>query len=147
MSNVVRAWSLLAILALAPASATSQQVTQQGAAPTAASNAELAARASLEGKLAATNAGGWFGRGVAIGVFTGLIGTVVTYAIAGSSGVELPPEQQLQIAAEPAAYQLMFTKGYADQVRSKRKSTSLAGGVIGTAALVALVLSAGSSGQ
>lgn len=127
------------------------QATQQGtpaavAAP-AAVTAELLAKARLEGQAAAENAGGWFGRSVAIGVFTGLIGTAVTYGVAANSGVELPAEKKLDIASQPSAYQEQYEKGYADKVRSRRKSTALGGGILGTAAFVLLVVSSAGSGN
>ena len=36
------------------------------------------AKARLDGEIAALNSGGWFGRSVAIGAVTGLIGTTIT---------------------------------------------------------------------
>lgn len=142
---------VLSAAMLAIPGAIQAQATQQGtpapmAAP-AAVTAELLAKARLEGQAAAQNAGGWFGRSVAIGVFTGLIGTAVTYGVAANSGVELPAEKKLAIAAEPAAYQEHYEKAYADKVRSKRKATALGGGILGTAAFVALVVSSAGSGN
>lgn len=108
---------------------------------------EMVAKAQLDGKTAAMNAGGWFGRSVVIGTVTGLIGTAVTFGVAGGSGVELPPEQKLAIARQPLLVQQTFEKSYADAVRSKRKSSSWKGGLLGTAAFVVLLLSASGSGQ
>jgi hypothetical protein len=126
-----------------------------GAAQTAPSAApasvevtpEMVAKAQLDGKTAAMNAGGWFGRSVVIGAVTGLIGTAVTVGVASGSGVELPPEQKLTIARQPLLVQQTFEKSYADAVRSKRKSSSWAGGLLGTAAFVVLLLSSSGSAQ
>jgi hypothetical protein len=108
---------------------------------------EMVAKAQLDGKTAAMNAGGWFGRSVVIGAVTGLIGTAVTVGVAGGSGVELPPEQKLSIARQPLLVQQTFEKSYADAVRSKRKSSAWKGGLLGTAAFVVLLISSSGSGQ
>jgi len=117
-------------------------------APQAAAMAEIMpemlVKAQLEGRSAAMNAGGWFGRSVAIGAVTGLIGTAVTVAVAGGSGVELPAEHKLAVARQPLLYQQTFEKSYGDAVRSKRKSSSWKGGLLGTAAFVVLLLSSSS---
>ncbi|HYW32775.1 MAG TPA: hypothetical protein VE869_14850 [Gemmatimonas sp.] len=120
--------------------------TPQGAA-TADVTPEMIARAQMDGRAAAMNAGGWFGRSVVIGVATGLIGTAVTVGVAGGSGVELPPEQKVTIARQPLLVQQTFEKSYADAVRSKRKSSSWKGGLLGTAAFVVLLLSSSGSSQ
>jgi hypothetical protein len=102
--------------------------------------AELA-KARLDGEVAATNAGGWFGRSVVIGALTGIVGTTITYAVAATSTPQLPTEKKLVIADKPQDVQAMYEKGYADKVRSKRKSTALGGGLLGTAAFLAIVFS------
>lgn len=142
----VMAAALLAVPGALEAQATQQGTAAAVAAP-AAVTAEMLAKARLEGQSAAQNAGGWFGRSVAIGVFTGLIGTAVTYGVAANSGVELPAEKKLEIAGQPAAYQEHYEKAYADKVRSKRKSTALGGGILGTAAFVVLLVSSAGSGN
>lgn len=122
-----------------------------GAAPPAAATTEVTpemmARAQLEGRAAAMNAGGWFGRSVVIGAVTGLIGTAVTVGVASGSGVELPPEQKVAIARQPMLVQQTFEKSYADAVRSKRKSSSWKGGLLGTAAFVVLLISSAGTAQ
>jgi hypothetical protein len=87
---------------------------------------------------------GWFGRSVAIGAVTGLIGTTITYSIAATSTPQLPAEKKLAIANLSPDVQAIYEKGYADKVRARRKSTSLKGGLLGTAAFVVLLLSSGS---
>ena len=120
--------------------------TPQGA-PTSEATPEMIARAQMDGRAAAMNAGGWFGRSVVIGAVTGLIGTAVTAGVASGSGVELPPEQKVVIARQPMIVQQSFEKSYADAVRSKRKSSSWKGGLLGTAAFVVLLLSSSGSAQ
>jgi hypothetical protein len=119
------------------------QAQQQPAPAALSSNASAAelAKARLDGEVAATNAGGWFGRSVVIGALSGIIGTTITYAVAASSTPQLPTEKKLAIADKPQDVQVMYEKGYADKVRSKRKSTALGGGLLGTAAFVAFVFS------
>lgn len=119
------------------------QAQQQPAPAALSSNASTAelAKARLDGEVAATNAGGWFGRSVVIGALSGIIGTTITYAVAASSTPQLPTEKKLAIADKPQDVQVMYEKGYADKVRSKRKSTALGGGLLGTAAFVAFVFS------
>ncbi len=78
---------------------------------------------------------------------TGLIGTAVTVGVARSSGVELPPGQKIAIARQPMLVQQMFEKSSADAVRSTRQSSSWKGGLLGTAALVVLVISSAGSAQ
>ena len=121
-------------------------VAPQGAATTEATP-EMMARAQMEGRAAAMNTGGWFGRSVVIGAVTGLIGTAVTVGVASGSGVELPPEQKVVIARQPILVQQTFEKSYADAVRSKRKSSSWKGGLLGTAAFVVLLISSSGSAQ
>jgi hypothetical protein len=102
------------------------------------------AKARLDGEIAALNSGGWFGRSVAIGAVTGLIGTTITYAVAATSTPELPAEKKLAIANQSPDLQAIYEKGYADKVRARRKSTSLKGGLLGTVAFIVLVASSGS---
>jgi len=114
-------------------------VTVSGQSPEAA-----LAKARLDGEVAALNTGGWFGRSVVIGAFTGLIGTTVTYAVAATSTPELPAEKKLAIANQSPDLQAIYEKGFADKVRARRKSTSLKGGLLGTAVFVVLIASSGS---
>lgn len=132
---------LLAMAVLAIALPLQAQQQPAPAALTSNSTAAELAKARMDGEVAATNVGGWFGRSVVIGALTGLIGTTITYAVAATSTPQLPTDKKLIIADKPAEAQVMYEKGYADKVRSKRKSTALGGGLLGTAAFVVLVLS------
>lgn len=145
-----------AALALAATAATPAAAQQATAAPPTAGpvvqqgvvSSELLAKARLDGEMAAMNVGtgGWFGGGLASGVLLGLIGTGVTWAAAGSSNAALPADRQLLLASQPVEYRQLYEKAYADKVKSKRKSSALKGGLVGTAAFVLLVASA-SGGQ
>jgi hypothetical protein len=101
-------------------------------------------QAQAEGQLAATSVGtgAWFGGGFASGLLLGLIGTGVTYAIAANSNAELPPDRRLLVMNQPLAYQQAYEKGFADKVRSKRRTSALTGGLLGTATILVIYLSA-----
>ncbi len=118
---------------------------QQSTAPDT-SIAAVVARAQLDGKLAGEAQGAWFGRSLAIGALSGLIGTGVTWAIAANSNPELPAEQKLMIASRSQEYRQIFERSFKQTVRSKRSKSAVLGGLTGTAAFVALVL-ANSGGQ
>jgi len=144
---MTRRWFLapLALTLLLTPVAAAQQTAQQGQADSvAAAAAALIAQAQTEGALAATNVGtgGWFAGGFASGVVLGLIGTGVTWAIAGSSDATLPADRRLLIANRPTAYQQFYEKSYGDKVKSKRKTSALVGGLVGTATFLVIYLSA-----
>lgn len=115
-------------------------VTQSGAA----NATEIMARGQLDGQTAAqgVGTGGWMAGGVVTGLFTGLIGTAVIWAVAGSSDVTMPPDRRLQIANEPATYQQSYESSYGQKLKSRRKGAALGGGLLGTAAFVLIYLSA-----
>ncbi|MEP6832116.1 MAG: hypothetical protein ABJB74_01930 [Gemmatimonas sp.] len=135
---------LIVALALAPALGIAQ--TQPlPAGITAPSSTEVLQRARLDGELAGDNAGGWMGRSFLAGVGAGLIGTGVVFGIAAGGTPQLPTDQRLLIASKPTDYQVMYTKGYSDKVKSKHKKTAIGGGLLGTAAFVGLILATSSS--
>lgn len=138
--------TVTALLLVTALPAVAQQ--QQGTAGPTNNAAAVIAQATMDGQSTATNVGtgGWFGGSMVGGVFTGLIGTAVSYALAASSNVELPAQNRAQIATQQSDYQINFEKAYADKVRSKRKGAALKGGLVGTAAFVALVLASSSGG-
>ena len=98
-------------------------VTQSGNA----SSSELMARGRMHGQAAAlqVGTGGWMTGGVVTGVFTGLIGTVVIWAIAGSSDVSVPADRRVAVADEPATYQQSYEAGYGEKLKSRRKGAAL----------------------
>lgn len=140
MRKLVLSSAMLFAAASMSAGAQAGSVQAQPAGVTAQSNAAIAERAKLDGQIAATNVGGWYGRSWVVGFTTGLIGTGVIYTIAASSSPDLPTEQKLIIASESAIYQAMYEKGYTDKVKSKRKSTALKGGLLGTVGAVGVIL-------
>jgi hypothetical protein len=143
-----RTIALLA-LALIPATTAAQAPTQQAMSDSATAAAlAILTQAQAEGQAAAMNVGtgGWFGGGFVGGVLLGLIGTGVTYAFASSSNVEVPPDRRLLVVSRPVAYQQAYEKAFGDKVRSKRKVSALTGGLLGTATLLVIYISAASDG-
>lgn len=120
-------------------------VTQSGT-PSAA---EVMARGRLDGTSAAqgVGTGGWMAGGVVTGLLTGLIGTAVIWAVAGSSDVSVPADRRLQIAGQDATYQQQYEAGFGEKLKSKRKGAALGGGLLGTAAFVLLLVSASGDSQ
>lgn len=126
-----------------------QQAQPSGVTQAGATSAESMARGRLDGQTAAQSkgTGGWMIGGVVTGVTTGLVGTVIIWAVAGSSDVAVPPERRVQIANEPPTYQQSYEAGYGEKLKSKRKGAALGGGLLGTAAFLLLVLSAQGESQ
>jgi flavin-dependent dehydrogenase len=86
--------------------------------------------------------GGTFVGGFAGGFFLGLIGTGIAYAVASGSDAQLPALDAARLAQATADYQLAFRQGFEERVRSRRKGAALTGGLLGTATIVVLLLSA-----
>ena len=89
--------------------------------------------------------GGKFGGGLAIGVLTGIIGTGIGYFVIGPETLSAAALQRNQ--GRSADYQLGFKTGWEKKTKAKKRNAFLAGGLLGTAAFVALVVSAHSSGS
>ena len=106
--------------------------------------ADAMAQGRLDGSVAAQSVGtgGWMAGGVVTGLLTGLIGTAVIWAVAGSSDVSVPADRRLQIASQPPTYQQSYEAGFGEKLKSKRKAAALGGGLLGTAAFVLLYVSA-----
>jgi hypothetical protein len=110
-------------------------------------SSDAIARGSLDGSDAAARRGtsGHFAGGVMAGVLLGLIGTIIVYASADADPPHAPIRPQPVYSDTSAAYTLAFRRAYDDRMRSKRKSSALAGGLLGTAALVAVVVNVAGS--
>jgi hypothetical protein len=153
MRRVCRAAALVGLV-LIPTRASGQQPrpTSEPDSANAAAVAAAAAmltRAQVEGQAAAASVrtGGWFGGGLASGLLLGVIGAGITYAIASTGNVELPPDKRLLILSQSTSYQQAYEKGFADKVRSKRRASALTGGLLGAATgLVIYLIVASDSG-
>lgn len=81
---------------------------------------------------------GWMAGGFVSGILLGLIGTGISWAMANSSTVDV---QRVPEGVESSCYR----EGYASKAKGKNSSNALTGGLLGTAVLVLLVVSATSS--
>lgn len=80
--------------------------------------------------------GGKLGAGLGVGVLTGLIGTGVGYFVIGPE--PLSAEALQRSVGRSADYQLGLKTGWERKTRSKKRNAFLAGGLLGTAAFVAM---------
>ena len=80
---------------------------------------------------------GWMAGGFVSGVLLGLIGTGISYAIASSSSVEV---SRVPDGVEASCYR----EGYVSKAKGTNTSNALTGGLLGTALLVVLIVSASS---
>jgi hypothetical protein len=83
---------------------------------------------------AAHGAGGWFGGGVASGVGLGLIGTGI---ITGVAALGNPQPREAPVDVDASCYR----EGYSGRARGKNVTSSLLGGLVGTAVWVVIVAS------
>jgi hypothetical protein len=132
---------IMALLVVAPAMA-------QTPDPTRPAVPEVQQRSMAEGVLHGQTladgrgTGGSFAGGFAGGIFLGLIGTGIAYAAQNPS--ELPMHERVEAQWFGSEYVLGLQQGYADRTRSRKRSSALTGGLLGTATLVVLVMSSGS---
>jgi hypothetical protein len=103
-----------------------------------------AAAAVLHGRALAERRGmgGRFAGGFASGILLGLIGTGITYAIAGSDDTSLPALEAARLSTTNPAYSLAYQQGYSERLKSRRRSSALTGGLLGTLTFVVIYVSA-----
>jgi len=87
--------------------------------------------------------GGSFVGGFAGGLLLGLIGTGIAYAAQGPADV--PVAYAADAQKYGSEYVLGFQQGFAEKSKKKKRGAALTGGLLGTGALVVLVLSASGS--
>jgi hypothetical protein len=108
---------------------------------------DTAAAGLMDGEMLAESlpTGGKFGTGLGIGVLTGLIGTGIGYFVIGPES----PSAELLVRGEgrSADYQLGLKTGWEKKTKSKKRNAFLAGGLLGTAAWVTLLVAAQSGGN
>jgi hypothetical protein len=118
----------------------------QSAAPVAPASASSAtdtmANGLVDGEMLAEGqrTGGKLGVGLGIGVLTGLIGTGIGYFVIGPE--PLSAEALQRSVGKSADYQLGLRTGWERKTKSKKRNAFLAGGLLGTAAFLALVVAA-----
>ena len=86
--------------------------------------------------------GGYFAGGMVSGVFPGLIGTGIAYAVTATSDVQIPATTQAMIASNGSEYVLSYEQAFRDRVKARRKSSALTGGLLGTAVAVMIYVTA-----
>lgn len=136
--------ALAAALFLAAAGGAPAQNPAPAQPPRAAVADSSSTMAVLHGRAAAerVGTGGSFAGGFVGGFFLGLIGTGIAYAVASGSDAQLPALDAARLAQATSDYQLAFRQGFEERVRARRKGAALTGGLLGTATIVVLVLSA-----
>jgi hypothetical protein len=87
--------------------------------------------------------GGKVGAGVALGVLTGLIGTGIGYFVIGPE--TMTAEATQRYSNKNDEYQLGFKSGWDQKTESRKRHAFLVGGLLGTAAWIAIIASARSS--
>ena len=142
----------VATLPLMAAPLHAQQPTQQAkpdsvavALATPALIVQAQADGTKSGRIIGT--GGWFAGGFVSGLLLGVIGTGITWALASSSDVQVPPDSRLLIINQPITYQQVYEKSFADKVKMKRKSSALRGGLVGTGIGLVLFIASVASHQ
>lgn len=108
------------------------------AAPTSVDSTPAAATLHGQALAERQRVGGRFAGGFASGLFLGLIGTGIAWAIAGSDDTPLPTAEATQMVNVNPNYHLFFQQGYSARLKSRRKSTAL----VGTAAFVVIYIAA-----
>lgn len=95
----------------------------------------------LEGEVLAGSerTGGKLGVGLVVGVLTGLIGTGIGYFVIEPAPMSAEAIQR-QLNKSPE-YQMGFKSGWEKKTQSKKRNAFLAGGLLGTVAFVALLVS------
>ena len=118
----------------------------QSAAPAtsvpASSSSDTMAGGLADGEMLAEGqrTGGKLGVGLGIGVLTGLIGTGIGFFVIGPE--PLSAEALQRSVGKSADYQLGLRTGWERKTKAKKRNAFLAGGLLGTAAFLALVVAA-----
>jgi len=97
-------------------------------------------RGRTDGRHAST--GGSFFGGFVGGLFLGLIGTGIAYAVQGEPD---PPTTSKYNTGGDAQCRMAYSDAYGEEGKKKKRSAALTGGLVGTAALVVIIVIANSS--
>ncbi len=127
--------------------ASTEGLGAQQAAPPATASTGTAAEGQRDAELLAetVGTGGKVAGGVAVGLLTGFIGTGIGYFMIGPQAISA--DAALAQQGKSAEYQLGFKNGWAKKTKDKKRKAFLVGGLLGTAAFIALVVSASSAEQ
>ena len=96
----------------------------------------------IAGKIAAEDRGtaGSFVGGLTCGLLTGLIGTGILWGVTGGDDASL--HLNANVRGKGVDYSTGFTQGYKERTKQKKRNARLGGGLLGTAGIVLLILSA-----
>ena len=110
-------------------------------AATTSTAADCVEKGRADGKAMGT--GGAFTIGLVSGVGLGLLGTLIAWVAQG----EPDPPATEAAKLENAECRLNYADAYAKSGKRKKRGAALTGGLIGTAAIVAVLVSSGSGGS
>ena len=120
-----------------------QTVDAQSAPPAAQPAAQETMSAGLvDGEMLAESkpTGGKLGLGLGIGVLSGLIGTGIGFFVIGPE--PMSAEALQRYSNKSPEYQMGFKSAWDKKSKSRKRNAFLAGGLLGTAAFVAILASA-----
>jgi hypothetical protein len=119
-----------------------QQQTQEKSSVVAPVVVKSMADGMVHGQMLAEQqgTGGSMAGGLAGGVLLGLIGTAIAYVAQGPA--ELPAVQLVEAQKYGSEYTLGLQQGFAEKSKKKKKNAALAGGLLGTAAWIAVIAGA-----
>jgi hypothetical protein len=138
MRRSIIAISALIALSTPLAAQQSTQAPEKSSAPAVKTMADGMVTGQMLAEQQGT--GGSFVGGLAGGVLLGLIGTAIAYVAQGPA--DLPATHLVEAQKYGGEYTLGLQQGFAEKSKKKKKSSALAGGLLGTAAFVAVVLGA-----
>jgi hypothetical protein len=116
--------------ATAPATA-----SQAAAVPAAATPSSLALQGQLVGRQAGElrGTGGYFWWSLFSGAVAPVLGPIVALIVTTQKGVEIPLEHRVEAQQRGVEYGMGLEQGYSDRFKARRKSSSIKGGLLGTA--------------
>ena len=84
--------------------------------------------------------GGKLALGLTVGFLTGLIGTGIGYFVIGPQGLD--GQALAKYSEKGEQYKLGFRSGWDKKTQTKKRNSFLAGGLLGTAAIVVVIIKA-----
>jgi len=140
MSRIHRSVASVVVTAFffAATGITSAQGASAPAAVQSVSSNDTLAAGLLDGEILAEGqrTGSKLNTGIGVGLLTGLLGTGIGYFVIGPE--PLSAEALQRSAGRGADYQLGLKTGWDRKTRSKKRNAFLVGGLLGTAAFVAV---------
>lgn len=86
--------------------------------------------------------GGWFAKGLLGGLLLGPVGTAIVASSADRGADQAATAAADALAPDRMDYTVGYREGFADRLRQRRLRASLTGGIIGTAVLATVIISA-----